>query len=320
MANKDFSGVKTYSGKNTAPAKKDSVPALTQMLSDNLKKIKSVLPKHLTPERIARVALNVIRHNPKLCQCAPETLLAAIMEAASLGLEIDMRGQAYLVPFFNGKTKTYDVQLIPGYKGLIDLTYRSGKVASIMAEAVCENDKFNFAMGLEPRLEHVPALHSRGEIIAAYAVAVMHDGTKQFSILSRDDLDKIRSASKSANDGPWKDWEAEMCKKSAIKRLCKYLPLSSEIQKAAALDDAYEAGEPQIFDVEKIDAPMPEFSMPQPERAPQEMVTDTTEPASEDEDARSNYEFPCPKNDKPVTESDCEKCPERKGCPQWEVM
>lgn len=331
MANKDFSNVKQYDGK-TAPAKKDNTPALIQLLAKNMKAIKSALPKHLTAERVARVALNSIRKNPKLCQCAPETLCMAIMEASSLGLEIDQRGQAYLVSFWNSKTGTYDVQLITGYKGLIDLVYRSGKVSSIMAEVVGENDKFNVTLGLEPKLEHVPNLAGRGEIIAAYAVAIMKEGQKQFTVILREDIDKIRNASKSKDSGPWKDWESEMVKKTVLKRLCKMLPLSPEIQRATALEDAAEAGIAQSLAETVIDIPVQE----QPEQPaaietqtqgneieinlapePKKEKIQNQEQAPQKEEVKkidTSYSFQCPLNGEMVTEDKCETCASRKDC------
>lgn len=280
---KDFTNVKVYNGKT--PVRRDTVPALTQMLATNMKALKSVLPAHISPERMARVALNTVRHNPKLCQCAPETLLAAIMEASTLGLEIDSRGQAYLVPFWNGKTQTNDVQLIVGYKGMIALAYRSGKIQSIQANVIGENDKFDYALGLHPRLEHIPNMRERGPIIGAYAIAIFKDGATQFDVMSIEEINKIRNASKSKDSGPWAMWFEAMSKKSVVKRLCKYLPLSPEIQRAVALDDAADAGVTQQFDsvIENamIDVPQAEAEpLPEPEPTPEaqpELLPDNAE-------------------------------------------
>lgn len=313
MAQGNFSNVKQFNGQ--APAKKDNTPALISLLSKNMKAIKSALPKHLTAERVARVALNSIRKNPKLMQCAPETLCMAIMETSSLGLEIDSRGQAYLVPFWSKKNQCYEMQLMIGYKGMLDLAWRSGKLMSIMAEVVGENDSFTFINGLDPKLEHTPNLtEGRGEIIAAYAVAIMKDGSRQFVVIPRTDLDKIRDASKSKDDGPWVTWYEEMAKKTALKRLCKLLPLSPEIQQATTLDDMADAGISLSESI--IDIPMPEpttESQPAAEPAPEE-------PAQETQAVDTSYTFKCPANGKEVTEEDCASCKSRNGCPEWETV
>ena len=247
MSNPDYSNVPVTSGRSPARNNPRQVKAeqtvntVTNMLTGQFKVIKSALPRHMTPERMCRVALNTIRRTPELLECAPETMVAAIVEASSLGLEIDSRGQAYLVPFRNKYTGRKEVQLIPGYKGLADLAYRSGRVDSIFAEVVCENDKFRFSLGLNPTLEHTPSLEDRGKLIAVYAVARMKESAPQFVVMGKGDIDKIKKASK-AGGGPWRDWEAEMWKKTAIRRLCKMLPLSPEMQRAVSLDEASEAG------------------------------------------------------------------------------
>lgn len=331
--NKDFSSVKQFSGQ--MPAKKNSnMDALMALLAQNKKAIASALPKHLTPERICRVAVNTITKTPALARCNPATLAMAIIEASSLGIEIDGRGLAYLVPFGN------EVQLIYGYKGLMDLAYRSGKVVSIMAEVIGKNDKYNIVQGLDPKLEHIPNLEDRGEIIAAYAIAFMKDGSKQFIVVPRSDLDKIKNASKSKS-GPWQTWPEEMAKKTAIKRLCKMLPLSPEIQRATSLDDQADAGVAQTFceslDDAVIDIPMAEHQSQEPESQADQAQDSREDPETDIEDniARpelipprngkkqqqvdASYSFKCPANGKEVTEEDCASCKSRKGCPAFEV-
>ena len=272
----------------------------------------------MTPERMCRVALNTIRRTPTLLECAPETLVSAIVEASSLGLEIDSRGQAYLVPFFNKKTGTKDVQLIPGYKGLADLAYRSGRVASIFAEVVCENDKFKFALGLEPVLEHTPDLLNRGEMKAVYAVARMKDGEAQFVVLGKSDIEKVKKASKASDSGPWKDWEDEMWKKTAIRRLCKMLPLSPEIQRAISIDELGDAGLPQCLGAELIDI--------QPD-SPAAALNDALSAQSEPFEHEAVQQSPllgkdliyCPNAEKQVFLAHCEACKDRPGCPSHGV-
>lgn len=195
------------------------------------------LPKHLSPSRLARIALTCLRQNPKLQQCDPTTFIAAIMQAAQLGLEPGVLGQCYLIPYGN------ECQFMPGYRGLIDLARRSGNIVSIVARVVYENDLFNYEYGLQEKLEHKPALDNKGKIIAFYAVAILKDGGHQFEIMSKNEVDKIRDTySKAKNKGPWVDNYEEMAKKTLIRRLFKWLPSSPEMQKAAMLDELQEAG------------------------------------------------------------------------------
>lgn len=290
------------------PAKQQAtVNGVQNLLIANFKQIQSSLPRHMTPERMCRVALNTIRRTPALLECAPETLVAAIVEASSLGLEIDSRGQAYLVPFYNKKTGTKDVQLIPGYKGLADLAHRSGRVASVFAEVVCENDKFRFSLGLEPTLEHTPDLDNRGNMRAVYAVARMKDGEAQFVVMGKSDIEKVKKASKASSSGPWADWEEEMWKKTAIRRLCKMLPLSPEIQRAIAIDELGDAGLPQGLGAEVIDIPT---STPGAAGLNAALADDVT---AERDPGRTVV---CPNNGQEVSPAiGCAACKDRQDCP-----
>lgn len=325
----NYDNVPVTTGKNAAAVRNnaDTANTVAYMLKEQFKAIKSALPKHMTPERMCRVALNTIRRTPQLLECAPETMVAAIVEASALGLEIDMRGQAYLVPFQNKKTGRREVQLIPGYKGLADLAFRSGRVSSIFAEVVCENDKFAFSMGLEPKLEHTPSLEERGTLKAVYAVARMKDADPQFVVLGRGDIEKIKKASKAGNFGPWKDWEDEMWKKTAIRRLCKMLPLSPEMQRAVVLDEANEAGLPQTLADNILDIPAaPVDEQPATQLDPAKLITrkPTQEEAREaetvppQETTRESFFVECPKNGQAVDELDCAGKECRKDCPAFD--
>lgn len=184
----------------------------------------------------------------------------------------------------------------------------------IYADVIGQNDEYGIVMGLEPQLVHKPCLTGRGEVIASYAIAVMADGSKQFVIATIDDIDKVRKASKSADSGPWVNWFEQMAMKVAVKRLCKMLPLSPDIQRATALDDAVDAGIEQVFET-TIDVTEP-ASVPEKEEAKKEeprVIQQEEEPAPE-------YEFECPKNGKKIKEEACKECPDFKGCPQWEAM
>lgn len=200
--------------------------------------IKRALPSVMTPERFTRIAVSALSTTPKLAECHPMTFIGAMMTAAQLGLEPNTPlGQAYLIPFWNSKTKRLECQFQPGYKGLIDLAYRSGRVVSIQSHVVYENDVFDYAFGLDPELRHVPAVKDRGAPVAVYAVFRMVDGGFGFDVMSWDDvMAHARRYSKAFSSGPWQTNPEEMAKKTVLKRALKYAPLSSEFVKGVLAD------------------------------------------------------------------------------------
>ena len=230
--------------------------------------LKQVLPKHLDPDRMLRIALGAMRTTPKLMNCTVESLLGAAVQCSMLGLEPNTpMGHIYLIPFDKRErignewrtTKT-EVQIIMGYKGMLDLARRSGQIISIGAHEVCENDEFDYAYGLDERLHHKPALGDRGEVIAFYAVAKLVGGGHAFEVMSRQQVDQIRDKSAEKNrakrdnqgnfiiTGPWADHYVEMGRKTVTRRLFKWLPMSIEMANAAALDERADTGASQALD------------------------------------------------------------------------
>ena len=226
------------------------------------------LPKHMTSERLARIALTEIRKVPKLAQCDQTSFLGAIMQCAQLGLEPGgALGHAYLIPFNNNKKNITEVQFIVGYRGMIDLARRSGQIVSISARTVHEHDNFSYEFGLHEDLKHIPAEGERGAMTHVYAVGKLKDGGVQFEVMSRTEIDKIRAQSKAGSGGPWVSHFDEMAKKTVIRRLFKYLPVSIEMTQAVIADESAEVGISQDnssvitgeFDVvEHEDTPEPE--------------------------------------------------------------
>ncbi|MFW6121085.1 MAG: recombination protein RecT [Petrotogales bacterium] len=201
--------------------------------------IKKALPKHMDPERLSRIAFTEVRKNPKLLECSTHSFLGAIMTSAQLGLEPGVLGHAYLIPYYNKKTNSKEVQFQIGYKGLLDLVRRSGEIESISARCVHEKDEFDFEYGLNEKLVHKPNMNGdRGNLTSVYAIAKFKDGGYSMIVMSKSDVEKIRSRSKSPNNGPWvTDYEA-MARKTVLKQLCKYLPLSIEVQRGLVADES----------------------------------------------------------------------------------
>lgn len=210
---------------------------VSQLLEKMKPQMTHALPAHMTADRMCRIALTELRKNPKLLECDPMSFVGSVMVCASLGLEIGALGQAYLIPYKSECT------FILGYKGMIELARRSGQIVSIAAHCVYEKDKFEYEYGLEDKLSHKPALGHRGPMVAVYAVAKLKDGGYQFEVMSREDIDYIRTTkSKGGNFGPWKTDFDEMARKTVIRRLFKYLPCSIEMAKAISYEEQNEVG------------------------------------------------------------------------------
>lgn len=229
------------------PSAKQKVTTIRDLIDKNRDQIKNALPQHLPVDRMVRVFFTALSINPKLYECTPRSLMGALIQCAQLGLEPGVLGHAYLVPFKNKKLGTTEVQFIPGYKGLVDLTRRSGEVSTVMAQTVRKKDTFKFAFGLNPILEHTPSdQQDRGDISHIYAVIRLKDGGALFDVMTKAEVDAHRDRySKAAQDGPWvTNWD-EMAKKTVLRRVCKLAPVSVETQHAVVLSETAEAQLPQ---------------------------------------------------------------------------
>ena len=230
---------------------------ISYLLNQKKGELAKMLPKTLSIDRLLKVAQIAATTTPALAKCDVPSLVGAIGQCAQMGLEPNtVLGHAYLVPF-NTKRKdgngverwVNSVQVIIGYKGLIDLARRSGQIVSIAAHEVCENDQFELVYGLDEKLVHRPAMGERGEVIGFYAVAKLKDGGHSFEFMSLHQVREIMKATQSKGKyGPWQDHFIEMGRKTVIRRLAKYLPLSIEFQTAVALDNQAEAGKDQNLD------------------------------------------------------------------------
>lgn len=232
---------------------------IAYLLNQKKAEIAKMLPRHLNPERLLKVAQIAATTTPALAKCDVASLVGAIGQCAQIGLEPNtVLGHAYLVPF-NTKRKDAEgnerwvnsVQVIIGYKGLIDLARRSGQIISIAAHEVCEYDHFELVYGLDEKLEHRPSMGERGAVIGFYSVAKLKDGGHAFEFMSRAQVEAIRDEGEKKNRRPsavWASHFVEMGRKTVIRRLAKYLPLSIEFQTAAALDSMQAEGRDQHLD------------------------------------------------------------------------
>lgn len=232
-------------------------------LADRIELLKpemaGALPAHITADRMARLALTVIRKTPGLNACTPESFCGALMTCSQLGLEPGATGEAYLVPHRNNKTNTVECTLIIGYQGYAKLFWQSPQAKHIDAQAVFELDYFEYELGLEPKLIHRPAMGERGKVIAFYAVASLTSGGSAFVVLSPEDCKKLRG--KSGPNGGISDPMHWMEKKTALRQLVKLMPKSSQLASALVHDGAVRRDTkleaiddmPDIIEAEAID-------------------------------------------------------------------
>lgn len=206
--------------------------------------IASMLPKHINVERFMKSALLVVARSPQLQKCTPMSVVASVINAAELGLDFTpAKGEAYLVPFWNSKNNCMEAQFMPGYRGFIALARRSGVVKNIDAHLVYTNDEFELEYGATPKLHHKPEIFKeRGRVVGGYAIAFFDDETFQATFMGVEELNSIKARTKSKDrngniTGPWVTDEKEMQKKTTVRRLFKYLPVSVDLEKAMQYDN-----------------------------------------------------------------------------------
>lgn len=275
---------------------KGNLTSLQRLLETYKAQIAVALPKHMTPERMIRVALSAVSGNELLMKCDPLSVCASIVQASILGLEPNsLLGEAYLIPFWNSKLSVpgtnkkggYSCQLMPGYLGLVKLARNSGQVSVIDAQPVHENDDFDFEKGSDTWWRHKWAkTGDRGRIIGYWAGYVLKDGAKNFEYMTveaieehrdkysqgaykthwneekkRKDFDLDASGNKILQ-GPWAD-SGWMYRKTPLKQVIKLMPKSIEVQAALAIDERVSAGLAPQFTVEMpLELMPPSFNEP----------------------------------------------------------
>ena len=205
-------------------------------------RMSSVMPKHMSSERMYQLALSTYNQTPGLAECSPQSVLGCLMKCTALGLEpsaVDGLGRAYILPYYNKKTSHKEAQLIIGYRGYIDLARRSGQIVDISARAVHQGDLFEYEFGMSEYIRHVPSAEYDGTqpLTHVYMVAHFKDGGHYIDVMTRNEVDAVRKRSKSSNYGPWvTDYDA-MARKTIIRRSFPYLPVSVEVQADVVSDE-----------------------------------------------------------------------------------
>lgn len=170
----------------TAKQKSENLLMVLQARKDVFR---DLLPKYLTPEKLFRVAQLAMSKNPALLACSPASFVVAMMDSARSGLEPNGKDGA-LVPYGT------ECQFQPMYQGLIKQAVQGGAAKKINARNVYANDKFKLKYDPEPHIEHEPAYDDEGDIVGAYAYAVLPDGTMHVEYMNKRQLDHIKAKSR----------------------------------------------------------------------------------------------------------------------------
>lgn len=210
---------------SNAVAQRDAGPAALVRQSRDW--FNTIVPSHVDANAFVALTLACLRKNPALAKAAehnPQSFMAALSECARLGL---VPGDTYhLVPFGAEITGIVD------YTGEIELMYRAGAIASVKAEIVYSKDTFRFTTDMD-RPEHAPNwFGDRGELIGAYAYAVMKDGaTSKVVVYSKAEIDRVRDSGNGAKNPAWKNWYDRMALKTVLHRLENFVPTSAEYRR-----------------------------------------------------------------------------------------
>lgn len=304
-------------------------------------------------ERFTRICLTAMRQTPKLAQCEPASILGAMMTCAQLNLEPNTpQGLAYLIPY------NRECQFQVGYKGLMQLMYRSGAIASFNADVVyrqeVEQGLFEYESGISPRIIHkIDLLNPEArtgkpeDVIAAYAAVVLKTGEPIVRLVTKMEIDQARALNRGSSPA-WRDHYAAMAIKTAIKRLSAWLPVT-KVADAFAAEEATAPAEAVVehekptpaSTVAAINAMLEHEPQPQPaevttaekeesataeqaEEKPAEQPAQKAAPKPEPEPQPAKAKGPgekikCPDTGKMVDDvTDCPNCPHRQGCPQWD--
>ena len=230
------------------------------LLKSRERQITAALPKHITTDRLMRIALTEISRNEELKKCTAESLIRCVIQAAQLGLLPDsLTGEAYLIPFNNRRLNIKECQFIVGYRGLMKLAYQSGQIINIFAREFYEKDHIDIVYGLNPKLDHIPCLDDTGSVKGYYAVAKFKNGTGDFFVMAKKQMAAYGAKLISFGKGPWQTHFDEMAKKTVIRKLLKYLPRSSDnLVQAIVQDERAEIGKQinagDVFDMDTTPA------------------------------------------------------------------
>lgn len=213
---------------------------------------KKALPPHVHADKFTRVVMSAVQANPDVLQADKRSLFGACMKSAQDGLLPDGREAALTI--YNTKNGKV-VQYMPMIAGILKKARNSGEISTIAAELVYKNDPFSYRIeNGKPQMTHEPQIFGdRGEVMGAYACAVLKDGSTMIEVMSKAEIEQVRQVSRAKDSGPWTSWWGEMARKTVLRRLSKRLPSSSD-------------REEDLIRTIQADDEITEFDTPAPER------------------------------------------------------
>lgn len=224
--------------------RKENTSTFKQMLEKSIPQIQKAIPKHLTAERIARIAETAFKRDSKLADCSPISVISAIMVASQLGLEIGQLGQCYLIPYNSpdGPIAT----LIPGWQGMVDLVARRGQ-ATVWTDVIRQGESWVHHRGSSPSIEVQGDVDSEAEMLYAYAVGRIKGS--DWPIIERWSMERIAKHRDRYNKVGKRhysykglnEWEM-YARKVVLLQVLKYLPKSVEIITASELEYSAQQG------------------------------------------------------------------------------
>lgn len=252
------------------------VSPLSQLLKNLRPRATAALVEKMDPDAFLVAIETAVRKNPKLMQCSEESLFSACAQCADLGL-IPLYDLAYLIP------RAGEVTLQLGYKGLIHLVRSSGQFSDVEARLVHEGDHFNYRLGLNPDIDHVPQLTMDTRIVThAYAIAWPTDKTARpmFEVMSFEQIEHVRTTAADERSPAWRNYWGQQARKTVLRRLCNYLPLRETTRKFIEQDD--ETSFPELDRADAIEGvPDPQLSRTEQVRHQIVSSANSVEPAPE---------------------------------------
>ena len=286
---------------------------LMKVLEGHRAEFKKIAPKYISIERLIGLAVQAKMKNHLLAKCTSVSVIDFCMKMAEAGTDRVGSGGMWCVPF-KDKSGNYNMVAIPDWRLIIDKARRAGVIKHATAEAVYEGDEFSYERGLEPKLVHKPSMKSnKKKLIAVYCIYTLPDGSKDFDVMTKDEVDAIRRRSKAKDSGPWVTDFAEMAKKTVIKRglkifegaspeLTKLMDMDNEVTGFAELTSGEETPivEPKPIDVDHEEVPI--------DKKEEDFVCDnpTKNPFCKGTIAKVVYDFSMEKYKKPL----CRSCQE----------
>lgn len=231
-------------GSNSTKSVGQKPTTLKQWLTSEVmtKQIAMALPANVTPERMTRIALTALSNNSMLAKSTPQSFMGALLTSAQLGLECNTPlGQAYLIPYNNGKKQVVETQFQLGYQGMLDLCYRTKQYKTIQARIVYEGDEFEYSYGFNETLKHIPHGKSDKQVYV-YAYYELVSGGHAFEVMSWAEVIKFAKqysqSVKNNRSSPWTTNPESMAKKTVLKKVMKYAPKSVEVAAAISSDSS----------------------------------------------------------------------------------